>query len=303
MAAVALMWGSSFLLIDLGVDHLRPELVAFGRVAFGAAALGLLPRARRPVPAGDRGAIVLLGVTWMAAPFVLFAVAEQAIDSSLAGMINAGAPLFTALIAALWLGRRPAPVQAAGLAVGFGGVVAVCLPGAMDGAADAAGVGLVVAATALYGVAFNVGARPPAAPRRPAGHLAGPARGHGAPGRSGRAGAPGLRLRVGIARRGGGARDPRDGRRLRRVHRARRSRRRDARVRHHVPAPRRRHGARRTAARRGHRPAVRRRDAAGRRGAASVAAGGRPGPRATRSRRRPRRPRRPRRARRSRASA
>ena len=36
----------------------------------------------------------------MAIPFVLFAIAQQWIDSSLAGMINAATPLFVALVAA-----------------------------------------------------------------------------------------------------------------------------------------------------------------------------------------------------------
>ncbi len=39
VAGVALMWGSSFLLIDIGVEHLEPTLVAWLRIAFGAATL------------------------------------------------------------------------------------------------------------------------------------------------------------------------------------------------------------------------------------------------------------------------
>ncbi len=48
MAAVAAIWGSSFLFIEIGLEHFGPGLVAFGRVAIGALTLSLLPRSRRP---------------------------------------------------------------------------------------------------------------------------------------------------------------------------------------------------------------------------------------------------------------
>lgn len=43
---VALMWGSSFLLIEIGLDDFPPATVAWLRIAFGALALALLPAAR-----------------------------------------------------------------------------------------------------------------------------------------------------------------------------------------------------------------------------------------------------------------
>lgn len=101
LVAVAAMWDSSFLFIDIGVDHLAPELVALLRLAFGAATLAFVPAARRRVPRTAWPAIALLGAVWMAVPFVLFAVAQQSIDSSLAGMLNGAAPLFTAIVAGL----------------------------------------------------------------------------------------------------------------------------------------------------------------------------------------------------------
>jgi hypothetical protein len=58
-----------------------------------AATLAAVPAARRGLPRSTGPAIALLGVVWMAAPFVLFGMAEQSIDSSLEGMLNAAAPL------------------------------------------------------------------------------------------------------------------------------------------------------------------------------------------------------------------
>ena len=99
-------WGSSFLFVDIAVDHFSPGVVAFLRVLFGALVLAAVQGARASVARSEWPLIALLGVTWMALPFVLFAIALQWIDSSLAGMINAVAPLFTALVATLVVRAR-----------------------------------------------------------------------------------------------------------------------------------------------------------------------------------------------------
>ena len=155
LAGVVFTWGPSFLLIDIGLDHLAPALVAFGRIAFGAATLGLFPVARQPVDRSDWPAIALLGLIWLAIPFMLFPIAQQWIDSSLAGMINAATPLFTALVAAFLVKQLPSRLQAIGLVVGFLGVMAISLP-SVEGKSNAVGVGLVLLATVLYGFSFNL---------------------------------------------------------------------------------------------------------------------------------------------------
>ena len=50
---IGLIWGSAFLWIALGVDFLSPGVVAFGRVALGAAALAAFPAARRAIHRSD----------------------------------------------------------------------------------------------------------------------------------------------------------------------------------------------------------------------------------------------------------
>lgn len=157
LAGVSLTWGASFLFIDVGLEHFAPVLVAFGRVAFGALTLSLLPGVRRPVPRSEWPLIVAMAVTWMAIPFTCFAIAQQWIDSSLAGMINAATPLFVALVAAAAVQQLPSRLQAIGLIVGFSGVVAVSLPSIGEGS-SALGIALVLLAALLYGFAFNIAA-------------------------------------------------------------------------------------------------------------------------------------------------
>jgi drug/metabolite transporter (DMT)-like permease len=153
----AITWGGSFLFMDFGLEHFAPPLIAFGRIAFGAATLALLPAAREPVPRSEWGQITLVGLTWMAGPFLLLAVAQQWIDTGLAGMINATTPLFTALLGALLVRALPSRLQTAGLVIGFLGVVAISLP-SVDGGSNLLGVLMVLAAATLYGFAFNVAA-------------------------------------------------------------------------------------------------------------------------------------------------
>lgn len=156
LVAVALMWGSSYLFIKIGLEDFPPATVAWLRVAFGAVALTLLPAARAPLRhPGDWRLVATLGVVWMAVPFVLYTLAQQHIASALAGMINGAAPLFTAAVAALWWRRSPDGRLLVGLAIGFAGVVALGLPN-VEGAASLTGIVLALVATLLYGVAFNL---------------------------------------------------------------------------------------------------------------------------------------------------
>lgn len=156
LVAVALMWGSSFLLIKIGLEDFPPVTVALLRIVFGALTLTLVPAARRPLRhPEDWRLVALLGMVWMALPFVLFTVAQQHIPSALAGMINGAAPLFTALVALAWWRRAPGGRLILGLVVGFVGVVLIGLPN-VEGSASLTGILLVLLASLLYGVAFNL---------------------------------------------------------------------------------------------------------------------------------------------------
>ena len=156
MGAAALMWGSSFLLIAIGVEHLDPGVVAAGRLAFGLLALLAFPAARRLIPRVEWGRIAFLGVVWMAVPFLLFPIAEQWVDSSIAGVVNSSLPIFAALVALALVRRPPRAVMAAGLAIGFVGVLVVSGPSLSGGGREAFGIALLVIAVASYGVAVNV---------------------------------------------------------------------------------------------------------------------------------------------------
>ena len=156
LAAIATVWGSSFLFMEIGLQSFRPGVITLARVLLGAAGLAIFPRARRAVERQDLPRIALLGVTWMGIPLILFPVAQVWIDSSVAGMINGAVPLTSAAWAAVLLRRLPVRTQVLGLTLGFLGVVAISWPEFRESQASALGVGLIVAAVVLYGLSTNI---------------------------------------------------------------------------------------------------------------------------------------------------
>ncbi|MGA7096855.1 MAG: DMT family transporter [Acidimicrobiia bacterium] len=156
-ASLSLIWGASFLFMAIGLDHFHPGLVTWLRVGFGAAVMAALPKARRTaIPRQDTIKLGALGLIWIAVPLTLFPIAQQWIDSAVAGMLNGAMPLFTAVIASVLLRQLPGRLQMVGLVVGFGGIVSIALPSAEAGATGAVGVILVLVATICYGFATNI---------------------------------------------------------------------------------------------------------------------------------------------------
>ena len=156
LVGVALIWGSSFFFMAIGLEAFSPGLITLARVGLGTVALALVKQARRPIDRSDMGRVVVLGLIWIGIPLTLFPIAQQWIDSSVAGMLNAAMPVTTALWATALLRRAPGRRQQIGIAIGFFGVVAVSLPEVLDSSATALGVGLVLLAIVMYGLAANM---------------------------------------------------------------------------------------------------------------------------------------------------
>jgi drug/metabolite transporter (DMT)-like permease len=155
---VAVIWGGSFLLMDVGLDAFEPGLVTWLRVVLGAAVLWMVPEARRPVAAEDRGKLVALSIIWVGIPFTLFPIAQQHVNSAITGMLNGAMPIFAAAIAGAILVRWPRRITLFGILVGSAGVIAISVPSIGEGSSQALGVSLVVLATACYGLAVNIAA-------------------------------------------------------------------------------------------------------------------------------------------------
>jgi len=156
LAAVAIIWGSSFLFMAIGLEAFRPGVVTLARVGLGVLTLAFIPRARRPLDKEHRVRVFVLGIIWIGIPLIIFPIAQLWIDSSVAGMLNAAMPIFSAIWATILLRRFPGWRQSLGIMVGFVGVVAISIPEVADSSATALGVGLVLVAVILYGLSANL---------------------------------------------------------------------------------------------------------------------------------------------------
>jgi drug/metabolite transporter (DMT)-like permease len=156
LTAIALIWGSSFLLMEFGLRSFAPGVVALARIGLGTAALALFARARAPVEREDWGRIALLGTVWTAIPLTLFPIALQWIDSGVAGMINGATPIFAVAWATYLLRRLPGWRQIVGIGVGFIGIVLVFVPELQASADTALGAFVALFAIFFYGLATNL---------------------------------------------------------------------------------------------------------------------------------------------------
>lgn len=154
LSGVALFWGSAYSLIDIGLEGFEPPAITWVRIVLGFVILLSFKASRRPVDRADWGRIAVLGVTWFAVPFLLFPIAQQHIDSALAGMLTSMVPIYSTVIASVLLSKLPGPRQTLGIVLGAAGGAGISLPALGGSASSAWGVTLIIAATITYGLSI-----------------------------------------------------------------------------------------------------------------------------------------------------
>lgn len=158
-AALALIWGSSFLLMKVGLDDLHPVQIVTLRVTLAALALVVLLRATRGrLPRGRRvwGHVFVSSLFLTVLPFTGFVTGEMYVSSALAGIGNATTPIATVLCALAILPTEHLTARKV-LAVGLGfvGVVVIAEPWNLTGRPDPLGFLLVVLAASSYGLGWT----------------------------------------------------------------------------------------------------------------------------------------------------
>jgi drug/metabolite transporter (DMT)-like permease len=164
LIALSVLWGGSFLFVEIALDGVRPLTLVFGRVSVAAAVLVVYIHARgERLPADRRvwARLAVMGFLNNLLPFALIAWGQTHIDSGLASIINATTPLFTVLVAhAFTADERMTAGRLAGAALGLAGVVILIGPSALGGAgAGVAGELAVLAAAVSYAFAGVWGRR------------------------------------------------------------------------------------------------------------------------------------------------
>jgi drug/metabolite transporter (DMT)-like permease len=151
---LAAIWGASFLFMRIGA----PEFGPFALIGLrsGIAALCLLPLVFMGEGFAPSFAVMrplaVVGVMNAAIPFTLLAYAALSLMAGFSGLINAGTPLWAAVIGLAWLNARLTKQQWAGLALGVLGMV-VLTWGRVDFKPGGSGLAVVagIVATIAYG--------------------------------------------------------------------------------------------------------------------------------------------------------
>ena len=158
LLALSAIWGASFLFMRLGAPVLGPTLLIACRVLFAALFLAVVGAVWRKPLDLRRNAwhYLVLGGFNSALPFLLFAFAARTLSASLMAILNATAPIWGAVIGAVWTRSALSARSLAGLALGVGGVAVLVGfdPGSWRDGAPLA-IALALAAAFSYGIATN----------------------------------------------------------------------------------------------------------------------------------------------------
>jgi drug/metabolite transporter (DMT)-like permease len=118
------LWGASFIFIRVAVPELGPFILVELRVGIAAATLALCAAllGRLPKLRARWRQFALLGTVNVAIPFSLISAAEINLTASLAAILNSTTVMFTAMVAAVWMGDALTARKFVGLVLGIVGV-------------------------------------------------------------------------------------------------------------------------------------------------------------------------------------
>lgn len=160
LAALVAIWGSGFAALKIATTYIDPLWNTAARIAIATATLAVvlaLQRQRLPeLRHAAWRAYALIGFFGMAFPFMLFAFSSQALPSAIVAICNGASPIFTGLLAHVFIGGgdRLTARKAAGVALGFAGLVVLVAPRLAEGfTLEAAVVATAVFGAFLYGIA------------------------------------------------------------------------------------------------------------------------------------------------------
>lgn len=155
---LSLIWGSSFILMKLGLNGLSPyEVAALRMLSAGLVLLPFFPKAWRNTNGKTRSIALLTGLLGSFFAAILFCVAETSINSSVAAILNATTPLFVMMVGLLFFKRSTSIIQVMGILIGFMGVLLLFFPSlkANDISFTSHAL-LVLLATVMYGFNVNI---------------------------------------------------------------------------------------------------------------------------------------------------
>jgi drug/metabolite transporter (DMT)-like permease len=153
LLVLSMIWGVSFLLIKIAGTSFPPVWVACLRLLLGGAVLfGIVKLMKRTMfTRANLPWLILQGLIGSALPFTFFALGEQTLNSSLAGVLNATTPCFAALIGVMIGDSSLNSRRILGVALGFVGVM-IAVSGSLQLEGSLIGVTVITLASILYAI-------------------------------------------------------------------------------------------------------------------------------------------------------
>lgn len=159
---LSVLWGTSFFLIEIALTGLPPFTIVAVRVVIASAVIWLIVLALRlPVPRSGAAwtAFVVMAVLNNVVPFALIVWGQTEIESGLAAILNAATPIFTVIVAGVFLADEPVTrFKVIGSGLGLFGVAILVGPSALQGFSTnllaqlaVLGAGLAYALAGVYG--------------------------------------------------------------------------------------------------------------------------------------------------------
>lgn len=165
LAILSIIWGSSFLLMKLGLEAFTPLEIAALRLAIAGLLLSpFLFKYIKEIPTKKIILLALIGMTGSGLPAFLFPMAEQIVPTAVAGVLNAMTPIFTIVIAAIFFNTRFPLLKVVGIFIGLVGTILLMSAGGMDLEAGEEVdtwtyiqfCGYIVLATIFYAISVNI---------------------------------------------------------------------------------------------------------------------------------------------------
>lgn len=155
---LALIWGSSFILIKRGLDGFSASQMASVRISISF--LIVLPFAIaqfRKTTQLQRFHIFLVGLLGSGLPPFIFAFAQTRVDSAIAGVINSTTPVFAFVLGVLFFGIVFNLPKLLGVLIGLAGASLLVLYGAETPSPETyAYTAIILLATICYGTSVNL---------------------------------------------------------------------------------------------------------------------------------------------------
>lgn len=157
LMVLAFIWGSSFILMKIGLKSFSNEQAASIRIFL--ASLVLLPLSIKhlnKLRREDLKSLLIAGFIGSLFPAFLFTKAQTRIDSSLAGMLNSLTPVFTLVVGILFHKTEFKWLQVAGLMLGLVGASGLILAGSgLKIESVNSYAFFIVLATSFYAISVN----------------------------------------------------------------------------------------------------------------------------------------------------